>query len=130
MTETMLAESVEKDPRVTELSRNSRLHRNAKSSFQQAAEAMGLLNERMSNLLDPLVEAPHDRFQARQLLTIVGATVAVANVRQQAKTAIDKELTTIQEKLKGTGLENVGKDLSGSSDKSIGGSTDRKKKGK
>src|ERR1700744_362341 len=50
MTETMLAESVEKDPRVTELSRNSRLHRNAKSSFQQAAEAMGLLKEKFDFL--------------------------------------------------------------------------------
>ena len=50
MTETMLAESVEKDPRVTELSRNSRLHRNAKSSFQQAAEAMGLLREKFDFL--------------------------------------------------------------------------------
>jgi hypothetical protein len=43
ITETILAESVEKDPRVAELSQNSRLHRNAKSSFQQAAEAMDLL---------------------------------------------------------------------------------------
>jgi hypothetical protein len=50
MTETMLAESVEKDPRVTELARNSRLHRNAKSSFQQAAEAMGLLKEKFDFL--------------------------------------------------------------------------------
>lgn len=50
MTETMLAEFVEKDPRVTELSRNSRLHRNAKSSFQQAAEAMGLLREKFDFL--------------------------------------------------------------------------------
>jgi hypothetical protein len=50
MTETMLAESVENDPRVTELARNSRLHRNAKSSFQQAAEAMGLLKEKFDFL--------------------------------------------------------------------------------
>jgi hypothetical protein len=50
MTETMLAESVEKDPRVTELARNSRLHRNAKSSFQQAAEAMSLLREKFDFL--------------------------------------------------------------------------------
>ena len=50
MTETMLVESVEKDPRVTELSRNSRLHRNAKSSFQQAAEAMSLLREKFDFL--------------------------------------------------------------------------------
>jgi hypothetical protein len=50
ITETMLAESVEKDPRVTELSRNSRLHRNAKSSFQQAAEAIGLLKEKFDFL--------------------------------------------------------------------------------
>jgi len=55
-------------------------------------------------------------------------SAAVQNVQQQAKTAINKELTTVQEKLKGTGLENVGKDLSGSIDKSIGGSTEKKKK--
>jgi hypothetical protein len=68
MTETMLAESVEKDPRVTELSRNSRLHRNAKSSFQQAAEAIDLLKEKFHFLqanhenISQLVDAG---FQAR-----------------------------------------------------------------
>jgi hypothetical protein len=68
MTETMLAESVEKDPRVTELARNSRLHRNAKSSFQQAAEAMGLLREKFDFLqvshqrISKLVD---DGFQAK-----------------------------------------------------------------
>src|SRR6201994_2542425 len=37
MSETILADLVAKDPRVAELSQNSRLHRDAKSSFQQAA---------------------------------------------------------------------------------------------
>jgi hypothetical protein len=55
-------------------------------------------------------------------------SAAVQNVQQQAKTAINKELNTVQEKLKGTGLENVGKDLSGSLDKAIGGGGDKKKK--
>jgi len=55
-------------------------------------------------------------------------SAAVQNVQAQAKTAINKELNTVQEKLKGTGLENVGKDLSGSLDKAIGGSGDKKKK--
>jgi len=62
MTEAILAESVAKDPRVAELSQNSRLHRNAKSSFQQAADAMDLLrvkfhflqanHEKISRLID------------------------------------------------------------------------------
>jgi hypothetical protein len=68
MTETLLAESVAKDPRVTELSRTSRLHRNAKSSFQQAAEAVALLEEKFHFL-----QANHEKisqlidhgFQAR-----------------------------------------------------------------
>ncbi len=46
VTESILAEAVANDPRVTELSRTSRLHRNAKSSFQQAAEAVDLLKEK------------------------------------------------------------------------------------
>jgi hypothetical protein len=46
ITETTLDESVAKDPRVAELSQNSRLHRNAKSSYQQAADAMDLLREK------------------------------------------------------------------------------------
>jgi hypothetical protein len=50
MTEEILAESVAKDPRVAVLSQNSRLHRNAKSSFQQAADAMQLLREKFSFL--------------------------------------------------------------------------------
>jgi hypothetical protein len=50
ISETILAESVAKDPRVAELSRNSRLHRNAKSSFQQAAEAIALLKEKFQFL--------------------------------------------------------------------------------
>jgi hypothetical protein len=68
LTEAILSESVAKDPRVTELSQNSRLHRNAKSSFQQAAEATDLLkgkflflqahHEKISQLID------HD-FQAK-----------------------------------------------------------------
>ena len=54
---------------------------------------------------------------------------AVKNVQEQAKTAINKQLNTVQDKLKGTGLENVGKDLSGSVDKALGGSgsSDKKK---
>jgi len=55
-------------------------------------------------------------------------SAAVQNVQQQAKTAINKELNTVQDKLKGTGLENAGKNLSGSLDKAIGGSGDKKKK--
>jgi hypothetical protein len=50
MTEEILAESVAKDPRVAVLSQNSRLHRNAKSSFQQAADAVELLREKFSFL--------------------------------------------------------------------------------
>jgi hypothetical protein len=50
MTDAVLADVVAKDPRVAELSQNSRLHRNAKSSFQQAAEAMGLLKEKFDFL--------------------------------------------------------------------------------
>lgn len=46
MTEASLDECVAKDPRVAELSQNSRLHRNAKSSFQQAADAIDLLREK------------------------------------------------------------------------------------
>jgi hypothetical protein len=46
ITDAILDESVAKDPRVAELSRNSRLHRYAKSSFQQAAEAIDLLKEK------------------------------------------------------------------------------------
>lgn len=46
VTEASLDESVAKDPRVAELSQNSRLHRNAKSSFQQAADAIDLLREK------------------------------------------------------------------------------------
>ena len=58
-------------------------------------------------------------------------SAAVQNVQQQAKTAINKELNTVQDKLKGTGLENAGKNLSGTLDKAIGGSsTDKKKKDK
>ena len=56
ITETILTESVAKDPRVAELSRNSRLHRNAKSSFQQAAEAIDLLKEKFQFL-----QANHDK---------------------------------------------------------------------
>ena len=55
---------------------------------------------------------------------------AAKNVQQQARAAIDKQLNTVQEKLKGTGLENVGKDLSGSLDKAIGGGTETDKKKK
>jgi hypothetical protein len=54
--ETMLDESVAKGPRVAELSRNSRLHRNAKSSFQQAAEAIDRLREKFHFL-----EADHEK---------------------------------------------------------------------
>jgi hypothetical protein len=50
VTEAILAESVAKDPRVAELGRNSRLHRYAKSSFQQAAEAIDLLKEKFQFL--------------------------------------------------------------------------------
>jgi hypothetical protein len=46
ITETILDESVAKDPRVAELSRNSRPHRNARSSFRQATEAIDLLRKR------------------------------------------------------------------------------------
>jgi hypothetical protein len=50
VTEAILAELVAKDPRVAELGRNSRLHRYAKSSFQQAAEAIDLLKEKFQFL--------------------------------------------------------------------------------
>jgi len=68
MTDAVLADFVAKDPRVAELAQNSRLHRNAKSSFQQAAEAMGLLKEKFNFL-----QANHEKisllidhdFQAR-----------------------------------------------------------------
>ncbi len=68
VTEAILAESVAKDPRVAELGRNSRLHRYAKSSFQQAAEAIDLLKEKFQFL-----QANHEKisqlighgFQAR-----------------------------------------------------------------
>ncbi|HEV8379167.1 MAG TPA: hypothetical protein VGP99_09985, partial [Tepidisphaeraceae bacterium] len=50
-------------------------------------------------------------------------TTAAKNVQQQAQAAINKQLQGVQEKLKGTGLEHVGKDLSGSLDKAIGGSS-------
>src|SRR5580693_1368383 len=68
ITETVLDESVARDPRVAELSRNSRLHRYAKSSFQQAAEAIDLLKEKFHFLqanhenISQLVDAG---FQAR-----------------------------------------------------------------
>ena len=68
MTEAVLAESVAKDPRVAELAQNSRLHRNAKSSFQQAADAVGLLREKFdflqANHEKILLLINHD-FQAR-----------------------------------------------------------------
>src|SRR6266568_4721852 len=58
-------------------------------------------------------------------------SAAVKNVQEQAKTAINKELNTVQEKLKGTGLENAGKDvskdISGSINKALGGSDKTKK---
>jgi hypothetical protein len=50
MTETILTDLVAKDPRVAELSQNSRLHRNAKSSFQQAADAIDLLRAKFQFL--------------------------------------------------------------------------------
>jgi uncharacterized protein involved in outer membrane biogenesis len=49
---------------------------------------------------------------------------AAKNVQQQAKAAIDKQLQGVQEKLKGTGLEDAGKDLSGQIDKALGGGSD------
>jgi len=50
ISEAILAESVAKDPRVAELAQNSRLHRYAKSSFQQAAEAIDMLKEKFEFL--------------------------------------------------------------------------------
>ena len=48
---------------------------------------------------------------------------AAKDVQKQARAAIDKQLQGVQEKLKGTGLENTGKDLSGQIDKALGGSS-------
>jgi uncharacterized protein involved in outer membrane biogenesis len=55
---------------------------------------------------------------------------AAKNVQQQAKAAVTKQLEGVQEKLKGAGLDNVSKDLSGSLDKALGGSSDGEKKKK
>jgi hypothetical protein len=49
-TEANLEESVARDPRVAELSKISRLHRNAKSSFEQTAEAIDLLTTKLDFL--------------------------------------------------------------------------------
>ncbi len=68
ISETILAESVAKDPRVTELSQNSRLHRYAKSSFQQAAEAISMLKEKFEFLQSnhtKIVPLIGDGFQAK-----------------------------------------------------------------
>ena len=49
---------------------------------------------------------------------------AAKNAQKQARAAIDKQLQGVQEKLKGAGVENVGKDLSTQIDKALGGSDD------
>jgi hypothetical protein len=77
MTETSLAEFVAKDPRVAELARTSRLHRYAKSSFQQAAEAIALLkekfqflqinHEKISKLIDPGFQAKFCSWEWQQI---------------------------------------------------------------
>ncbi|HEV8603814.1 MAG TPA: hypothetical protein VGQ99_00525 [Tepidisphaeraceae bacterium] len=53
-------------------------------------------------------------------------STAAKNVQQQAKTEINKQLQGVQEKLKGTPLENAGKDLSKDLNNALGG-TDKKK---
>jgi hypothetical protein len=50
ISEANLEELVAKDPRVTTLSQTSRLHRNAKGSFEQAAEAIDLLRMKLDFL--------------------------------------------------------------------------------
>jgi len=55
---------------------------------------------------------------------------AVKNVQDQARAQIDKQLQGVQEKLKGTGLEDAGKNISGQLDKALGGGTDTEKKKK
>ncbi len=59
---------------------------------------------------------------------------AVKNVEDQARAQIDKQLQGVSDKLKGSGLENVGKDasknISGALDKALGGSGDSKKSDK
>jgi hypothetical protein len=68
MTEAILAESIAKDPRVAALAQNSRLHRNAKSSYQQAADAVGLLKEKFDFLQanhEKVSLLINDDFQAR-----------------------------------------------------------------
>ena len=50
-------------------------------------------------------------------------TAAAKNAQAQAKAAVEKSLQGVQEKLKGTGLENVGKDVSSQLDKALGGSS-------
>ena len=49
---------------------------------------------------------------------------AAKNAQKQARAAVEKSLQGVQEKLKGTGLENVSKDLGGSIDKALGGGSD------
>ena len=51
-------------------------------------------------------------------------SAAAKNAQVQARAAVEKQLQGVQEKLKGTGLENVGKDLGGSIDKALGGGSD------
>jgi uncharacterized protein involved in outer membrane biogenesis len=50
-------------------------------------------------------------------------TAAAKNAQVQARAAVEKSLQSVQEKLKGAGLDNVGKDLNGSIDKALGGSS-------
>ena len=58
-------------------------------------------------------------------------SAAVKNVQEQAKNEINKQMQAVQEKLKGTGLENAGKDvskdISGSINKALGGNKKKDK---
>ena len=51
-------------------------------------------------------------------------TAAAKNAQQQARAAVKKSLQGVQEKLKGTGLEKTGQDISNQLDKALGGGSD------
>jgi uncharacterized protein involved in outer membrane biogenesis len=51
-------------------------------------------------------------------------TAAAKNAQTQARAAVEKSIQGVQEKLKGTGLEKTGQDLSSQIDKALGGGSD------
>ena len=50
---------------------------------------MGLLNERMGNLLDPLVEASNDGFQPQQLSGVLSVAIAVRGRMMRSRLRFD-----------------------------------------